>query len=100
MLDPEVPALYPNAVIEVNPVLSPDFSALSVEVLVYFEKLDAEGNTYLHHAETRRIALSSGAMTTDEPTIAQVLNKLKLAVLKTLKMEFEPYNAGVGFEIV
>lgn len=99
MLDPDTPALYPNAVLEVRPLLSPDFSGLSADVLVYFEVDDGQGGVLLRHAATRRFDLTSGDMTTDEPTIAQVLNKLKLAVMKTIKREMEPYNQGVTFTI-
>lgn len=99
MLDPEVPALYPNAVVEVLPLLSPDFSALSIEVQVYFEIEDGDGNIMLRHAATRRLDMTTGDMTTDEPTIATVLGKLKQAVLKTLRRELEPYNQGINFEI-
>lgn len=99
-LDPDIPALYPNAVIDVRPILAPDFSSLSVEMLVYFEMDDGQGGTVLRLAAMRVFPLASGDMTTDEPTIAQVLNKLKLAVLKTLKRELEPYNSGITFTIV
>lgn len=99
-LDPDLPALYPNAVIDVRPILAPDFSSLSAEVLVYFEVDDGAGGTMLKHAATRYFSLTSGDMATDEPTIAQVLGKLKQAVLKTLRREFQPYNQGVSFTII
>lgn len=99
MLDPEKPALYPNAVLEVRPLLSPDFTSLSVEVFVYFEKDDGEGGKMLEFSTSRRIQLTTGDMTTDEPHIAQTLDTLSAAVMKTLIREFQPYNETINFQI-
>lgn len=99
MLDQDSPALYPDAVIEVRPFLSPDFSSMHVDVMVYFEVVDFQGLDVLKHAATRRIELTSGDMATDEPTIATILSKLKAAVMKSLRRELQPYNQGVTIEI-
>lgn len=94
MLDPASPALYPNAVLEVRPVLSPDFKSLSVEVFTYFTEQDGT----LRLAATRQFAITSADMNTDEPQIEQTLKKLERAVWKTLKRDFQDYNDGVIFD--
>lgn len=99
MLDPEKPALFPDCVLEVRPLLAPDFESLSAEVMVYFEVDDGDGGTRLDFVTARRIPLTTGDMATDESQIAQILDKLEQAVLKTLKREFQPYNQGVDFII-
>jgi len=98
MVDPDSPALYPNAVLEIRPILSPDFNTLSVELFTYFSEPDGNGGSVLRHAATRFITLASADMETDEPQIAQILAKLEKAVWKSLERELEPYNQGVDFD--
>lgn len=98
ILDPALPAIYPNALIEVRPVLAPDFSSLSLNLIVYLEVTE-NGATVLKQVATATRSIAQADMQNDESQIATILNKLMLAVGKTLIRRLKTDNPGVTFTV-
>lgn len=98
ILDPTLPAVYPNALIEVRPVLAPDFSSLSLNLIVYLEVTE-NGATVQKQVATATRMIAQADMQSDENQIATILNKLMLAVGKTLIRKLKADNPGVTFAV-
>lgn len=96
ILDQSLPAVYPNALIEARPVLAPDFSSLSINLLVFME-VQENGATVLKQVATRTWSLAQADILSDEPQIAGILDKLAIAVGKTLIRGLKTFNQGVTF---
>lgn len=98
VLDPALPAIYPNALIEVRPVLAPDFSSLSLNLLVFLEVTE-NGATVLKQVATATRMIAQADMQNDEAQIASILDKLAKAVGKTVIRGLKANNQGVTFAV-